>query len=297
MQPRTGEMIFLLAALAAIAGLCFAVAPPGLYSNEEGVRYVQMRNFAENGTLEIAWPGYRLGFGAEDLAGQGGHFESRDGRLFAITPPLFPSVASLFYPVVGERAVDVAPILFVFLSVLLLGATLDRVMPRGVLYYLLLAALLAGSPALLLAYKFSGVELFVRPGGEGGYVALEVNAGGAFSLRFIEDWTRTTDRFAKWTAVPALAAARVRVAHTLPAVVDPEKAGPLTWLVKVALPLDLLESYCGPIVSEAKRAWRANLFKCGDQTSHPHWASWAPIGEALNFHQPQYFGTLRFDLP
>jgi len=159
MKPRTGEMIFLLAALAAIAGLCFAVTPPGLYSNEEGVRYVQMRNFAENGTLEIAWPGYRLGFGAEDLAGQGGHFESRDGRLFAITPPLFPWIASLFYPVVGERAVDVAPILFVFFSVLLLGATLDRVMPRGVLYYLLLAVFLAGSPALLLAYKFSGQSL------------------------------------------------------------------------------------------------------------------------------------------
>lgn len=159
MKPRTGEMIFLLAALVALAGLCLIAAPPGLHSNDEGVLYVQMRNFAENGTLEIASPGYRLGFGAEDLAGQGGHFESRDGGLFAITPPLFPWVASLFYPVVGERAVDVAPILFVFLSALLLGATLDRVMPRGVLYYLLLAVFLAGSPALLLAYKFSGQSL------------------------------------------------------------------------------------------------------------------------------------------
>jgi hypothetical protein len=159
MKPRTGEILFLLAALAAIAGLCLIAAPPGLYSNDEGVRYVQMRNFAENGTLEIAWPGYRLGFGAEALAGQGGHIESRDGRLFAITPPLFPWIASLFYPVIGERAVDVVPILFVFLSALFLGATLDRVMPRGVLYYLLLAVFMAGSPVPPLAYKFSGQSL------------------------------------------------------------------------------------------------------------------------------------------
>lgn len=159
MKPRTGEIIFLLAALAALAGLCFAVAPPGLYSNEEGVHYIQMRNFAGSGSFEIAWPGYGLGFEANDLVGQGGYFESRDSRLYAVTPPLFPWIASLLYPVLGERAVDFTPILFVCLSALVLGVTLDRVMPRGVLYYLLLAAFLAGSPALLLAYKFSGQSL------------------------------------------------------------------------------------------------------------------------------------------
>ncbi|MCU0583661.1 MAG: hypothetical protein MUE57_07480, partial [Syntrophales bacterium] len=159
MKPRTGETIFLLAALAALAGLCLIAAPPGLYSNEEGVHYVQMRNFAQSATFGIAWPGHGLGFEAKDLAGHGGYFESRDSRLYAITPPLFPWIASLFYPIVGERAVDVAPILFVFLSALLLGVTLDRVMPRGVLYYLLMAAFLAGSPVLPLAYKFSGQSL------------------------------------------------------------------------------------------------------------------------------------------
>jgi len=152
-------MIFLLAALVALAGLCLIAAPPGPYSNDEGVRYVQMRNFAANGSLGIAWPGYRFGFGAEDLAGRGGFFECRDGRLFATTPPLLPWIASLFYPVAGEKTVDFTPILFVFLSTLVMGATLDRVMQRGVLYYLLLVAFLAGSPVLPLAYKFSGQSL------------------------------------------------------------------------------------------------------------------------------------------
>ena len=159
MKQRVGEIIFLSAALAAFAGLCFAVAPPGLQSNEEGVHYVQLRNFAMSGSHEIVWPGFPFGFGAGDLAGQGGFFESRDSRLLAIAPPLFPWIASLLYPMLGERAVDFAPILFVVLSALVLGVTLDRVMPRGVLYYILLAAFLIGSPVLLLAYTFSGQSL------------------------------------------------------------------------------------------------------------------------------------------
>lgn len=159
MEKRPGEIIFLCAALAALAGLCFFLAPSGLASNEEGVHYVQMKNFALNESLDIAWPGYGLGFEAKDLAGQGGYFESRGGRLYAITPSFFPWVASLFYPMVGERAVEFAPILFVFLSALVLGITMDRVMQRGVLYYLLLAAFLVGSPVLLLSFQFSGQAL------------------------------------------------------------------------------------------------------------------------------------------
>ncbi|MEW6117215.1 MAG: carbohydrate-binding family 9-like protein, partial [Nitrospirota bacterium] len=42
------------------------------------------------------------------------------------------------------------------------------------------------------------------------------------------------------------------------------------------------------------REWRANFYKCGDATSHPHWASWAPV-EALNFHLPHCFGTICFE--
>ncbi len=171
MKQRIGEMIFLLAALAAFAGLCLIAAPPGLYSNEEGVLYAQMRNFALNGSREIAWPGHAIGFDAKDLAAQGGFFESRGGRLYAMTPPLFPWIASLFYPLVGERAVDVAPILFVVLATLVLGAALDRVMPRGALFYILMAVFLAGSPAILLAFRFSGQSL-----------ALAMIASGLFLL-------------------------------------------------------------------------------------------------------------------
>ena len=55
-EKRPGEIIFLCAALAAFAGLFYCLAPPGLASNEEGVHYVQMKNFALNGSLEITSP-------------------------------------------------------------------------------------------------------------------------------------------------------------------------------------------------------------------------------------------------
>ena len=143
-------------------------------------------------------------------------------------------------------------------------------------------------------YKDSCVELFLRPDEQGGYFALEVNCGGAFSLRFIEDWTRAPNRFAKWSPVPPEAAAGLHVAHSMPAIVEPEIAEPTEWWVEVGVPLAAFEEFCGPFRPLDGRIWRANVFKCGDETSHPHWASWAPIGEALDFHQPQFFGGFVF---
>ena len=40
--------------------------------------------------------------------------------------------------------------------------------------------------------------------------------------------------------------------------------------------------------------WRGNFFKCVEENSHPHWASWSPVDE-FNFHLPQCFGVLRFE--
>ena len=159
MKANPGENLFLVVVLTTLAGLFYFLAPPGLASNEEGVHYVQMKNFALNGSLEIQSPGFGLGFEAKDLGGRRGFFESRDDRLYATPPPLFPWVASLFFPVFGERTVDFTPILFLFLSALFLGLVLDRVMKRDVLYWLLLALFLAGCPVFLQGLIFSGMSL------------------------------------------------------------------------------------------------------------------------------------------
>ncbi len=159
MKANPGENLFIVVVLTTLAGLFYFLAPPGLASNEEGVHYVQMKNFAVSGSFEIASPAQSLGFESADVTGMRGLLEARDGRLYATPPPLFPWVASLFFPVFGERTVDFAPILFVFLSALVLGLILDRVMPRDFLYWLLLAAFLLGSPVLMQGFQFSGMGL------------------------------------------------------------------------------------------------------------------------------------------
>ena len=38
---------------------------------------------------------------------------------------------------------------------------------------------------------------------------------------------------------------------------------------------------------------RANFYKCGDKTAHPHYLSWSPIHtEKPDFHRPEFFGEL-----
>lgn len=40
----------------------------------------------------------------------------------------------------------------------------------------------------------------------------------------------------------------------------------------------------------------ANFYKCGDETSEPHFISWNPIGTPQpDFHVPHYFGELMFE--
>lgn len=157
MKRNPGETLFLVALLAALLGPLCLLGPPGLASDDEAVRYVQMKNFALHGTLAIRAPALGLGFAAEDLAS--GYFEARGGDLVATPPPFFPWLASLFHPVFGDRAVTVLPALFLFLAMLAMGLIFDRLMRRDVLYWLLLAAFLCGSPLFMQGLQFSGMVL------------------------------------------------------------------------------------------------------------------------------------------
>jgi len=40
---------------------------------------------------------------------------------------------------------------------------------------------------------------------------------------------------------------------------------------------------------------RGNFYKCAEDNSHPHWASWASMGGELNFHLPDRFGWFSFE--
>jgi hypothetical protein len=139
----------------------------------------------------------------------------------------------------------------------------------------------------------SCTEFFVRPKPDQGYFNFEVNAGGTLHLSYVEDPTHGAKGFKKWQPVDAAWAGQVTIWHSLPEVVDPEIAEPVEWGNGWTIPVALFEAYVGPLGTLSGQIWHANFYKCGDRTSHPHWAAWSPVPR-LNFHLPESFGELIF---
>ena len=137
----------------------------------------------------------------------------------------------------------------------------------------------------------SCVELFFTPGPDvaGGYFNIEANCGGA--LLFMHQKARGVE------CVPLSEADGVALAltHTLPAVVEPEIAEPTEWLIEYRVPYAVLSGYARVTTPAPGVRWRANLYKCADQSSHPHWLTWSPVDwPRPDFHRPEFFGTLAF---
>lgn len=140
----------------------------------------------------------------------------------------------------------------------------------------------------------SCVEFFFEPKPGLGYFNAEFNAIGTVHISFVEDPTRTPDGFVKFTRIPWSLGSAIRVYHSLDGIIYPEVASALEWTIEATIPLDLIESYTGNLGRLSGQTWRANFYKCADESSHPHWAAWAPIGEEPNFHQPQVFAPIHF---
>jgi len=143
-------------------------------------------------------------------------------------------------------------------------------------------------------YRDSCVEFFFRPGTGSGYFNFEFNCGGALLSSYITDPERTAAGFKEFIPLPREDGERVAIYHSLPKVTDPEIVRPTVWLLEFFIPLWMIEKYAGSLGRLTGSEWRANLYKCADDTSHPHWASWAPI-TSKNFHLPECFGRIRFE--
>ena len=143
-------------------------------------------------------------------------------------------------------------------------------------------------------YTDSCVEFFFAPG-TGRYTNLETNAIGAM---LIGVGPEKTDGCKDGVIAPEQIGRIERWASAGDAPFDERAA--LRWSVAYALPIALVEELHGPL-GGARPApgvrWRGNFYKCADASSRPHWGQWASIGEALNFHQPEFFGTIVFDGP
>jgi hypothetical protein len=136
----------------------------------------------------------------------------------------------------------------------------------------------------------SCMEFFVEPVAGKGYTNFEVSCGGHLLLHYNVVRGDTIDR----TVMSEAECARVRIAHSLPEQVDPERAEPTDWQVAYFAPFSLFTPYVGEVRPGPGDTWRANFYKCADECSHPHWGMWSPITGKLSFHQPQFFGEVRF---
>ena len=68
-----------------------------------------------------------------------------------------------------------------------------------------------------------------------------------------------------------------------------DKDGIQTWRVGVVIPFQLI----GVDPKHLPKSIRANFYKCGDKTAHPHFVSWNPVGTpSPDFHRPEFFGEL-----
>ncbi len=63
----------------------------------------------------------------------------------------------------------------------------------------------------------------------------------------------------------------------------------IKWDLSVFIPWKTL----GYTDHKAPKSFRANFYKCGDETAHPHYLSWSPIvKESPAFHCPEFFGEI-----
>ena len=142
-------------------------------------------------------------------------------------------------------------------------------------------------------WKDSCVEFFAQPKPDRGYFNFEFNCGGAFLCCHITNPEREGDWFKEFAKVPDGIGQTIRACSSLPPRIEPEITEPVVWTLSFFIPVTLFEHYVGPLGALPGQVWRGNFFKCAEENSHPHWASWSPVDE-FNFHRPNCFGSLRF---
>jgi hypothetical protein len=132
----------------------------------------------------------------------------------------------------------------------------------------------------------SCVEFFVSPEDDGIYYNLEFNGIGTCLLG------AGTERANSIRANPEIISKIRRLGSEGDKPVR-EKEGTYSWTITIAIPFEVFFHHK---VKELKgKTFRANFYKCGDNLKIPHYVTWNPVGtEKPDYHQPAYFGLLKF---
>ncbi len=138
----------------------------------------------------------------------------------------------------------------------------------------------------------SCVEFFFTPSIDvsAGYFNLEINAGGTPLFRFQK--RRNIDKM----EIDLEDIKSIKIAHSLPKIIDPEIIKPTDWTIECRIPIDMLKKYFKMDNPSSGVIWRANFYKCGDETSNIHYLTWNKVeNEIPDFHLPEYFGEIEFE--
>lgn len=143
-------------------------------------------------------------------------------------------------------------------------------------------------------WKDSCVEFFFSPypGTGNSYLNLEVNCNGIPLMQHHEG-PRAGTHF-----LDVEQCRKIEIASSIQCAVENEITEPLTWTLEYRLPFEILAAYPEFVKPAPGLCWKANFYKCADESSHPHWMAWSPIDrDQPDFHCPEYFSILSFAGP
>ncbi len=141
-------------------------------------------------------------------------------------------------------------------------------------------------------FRDSCVEFFFIPDNLGGteYFNLEMNCGGTMLFHH-QDFTKKGS-----VNITEKDINQMKVAHSMPRLVPNEIKDKTTWYLEYSIPFSILTKYYQLKTPEKGTVWRANFYKCADDTSQPHWLTWSKVDfPTPRFHMPEFFGQLVFE--
>ena len=135
-------------------------------------------------------------------------------------------------------------------------------------------------------YKDSCVEFFISLDRKN-YYNFEFNCIGTVHAGFGPNRN-------KRKAIPRKLAEKIETKSSLGNMAFNEKSGNFTWEILVRIPI---ESFAFDEIDSFNRLKTSgNFYKCGDETSEPHFLSWNPVdSENPDFHRPENFGKVIFE--
>ena len=140
------------------------------------------------------------------------------------------------------------------------------------------------------------VEFFASPWPDKStdYFNLEINCVGTVLLRFGPECQTWKEARAKRKADPQLIE-RLEIYHSVPGPTKEATPADKEWIIECKVPFTMLKDFAGLESPQSGTVWRANFYRCGAKVGEIP-ASWQKLDKkGLGFHQPRYFGPVRFE--